>query len=56
MTLWVLLGDFNVILEICENSSVLNVNGKGMEDFRDCVDNLGIEDISMCGMFYTWIQ
>lgn len=53
---WVLMGDFNIVLKSCEHSNGLNVRGDGMHDFRDCVSDLGVEDLNMCGMYYTWIQ
>ncbi|GJW41582.1 ribonuclease H-like domain-containing protein [Tanacetum coccineum] len=53
---WVLLGEFNVILRINENSNGLAVRDDGMQEFRSCVDSLEIEDTSMNRFFYTWIQ
>ncbi|GJZ78963.1 putative RNA-directed DNA polymerase [Tanacetum coccineum] len=53
---WVLLGDFNVILRVNENSSGLAVRDNGMKEFRGCVERLEIEDINMNGFSYTWIQ
>ncbi|GJX28417.1 ribonuclease H-like domain-containing protein [Tanacetum coccineum] len=43
---WVLLGDFNVILNFNENSN----------DFRECVEVVNIEDIKVTGLFFTWVQ
>ncbi|GJY83206.1 RNA-directed DNA polymerase, eukaryota, reverse transcriptase zinc-binding domain protein [Tanacetum coccineum] len=34
----------------------MNVRGEGIQEFVECVDKLEMEDINMCGMFYTWIQ
>ncbi|GJW35252.1 RNA-directed DNA polymerase, eukaryota, reverse transcriptase zinc-binding domain protein [Tanacetum coccineum] len=53
---WVLLGDFNVILYYNENSNGINVQSFGVHEFRDCVDNLSLEDIKLTGLFFTWIQ
>ncbi|GKE06300.1 RNA-directed DNA polymerase, eukaryota, reverse transcriptase zinc-binding domain protein [Tanacetum coccineum] len=53
---WILLGDFNVILKSNENSNGLNVRSEGTQDFRECVDYLGVADINMNGLFYTCIQ
>ncbi|GJT53771.1 ribonuclease H-like domain-containing protein [Tanacetum coccineum] len=53
---WVLLGDFNVILKSNENSNGLNVRSEGTQDFKECFDCLGIVDINISGLFYTWIQ
>nr|GEW05144.1 hypothetical protein [Tanacetum cinerariifolium] len=48
--------DFNVILRSNENSNGLNIKSEDTQDFRACIDCLGIEDINMNGLFYTWIQ
>nr|GEY76397.1 hypothetical protein [Tanacetum cinerariifolium] len=53
---WVLLGDFNIILNINENINDVNVRCEGMKEFRECVENIEVEDIIICGLFYTWIQ
>ncbi|GJX38204.1 hypothetical protein Tco_0251507 [Tanacetum coccineum] len=53
---WILQGDFNVILKSNENSNGLNVRSEGTQDFRECVDYLGVADINMNGLFYTCIQ
>lgn len=53
---WVILGDFNAVLRVNENSNGFNIQGAGIKDFRDCVDKLEVEDINMTGLFYTWIQ
>lgn len=53
---WVLLGDFNVALNISDCSDVTAAKDIDMEDFRNCVESLELEDIASKGMFYTWIQ
>ena len=54
---WVMLGDFNSTLHNNENSNGLNVkNVLGMQEFRECMRNLNMEDINSCGLFFTWIQ
>ncbi|GKF31079.1 ribonuclease H-like domain-containing protein, partial [Tanacetum coccineum] len=53
---WVLLGDFNVILKSNENSNGLSIKNEDTQDFRACIDCLGMDDINMSGLFYTWIQ
>ena len=50
------LGDFNVALNISDCSDVTAAKDIDMEDFRNCVDSLELEDIASKGMFYTWIQ
>nr|GEZ77078.1 hypothetical protein [Tanacetum cinerariifolium] len=44
---WVFLGDFNVILKSNENLNGLNVKSEGTQDFRECIDCLGVTDINM---------
>nr|GEW51521.1 hypothetical protein [Tanacetum cinerariifolium] len=34
----------------------LKSRSEGTQDFRECVDCLGVADINMNGLFYTWIQ
>ncbi|GKC42597.1 RNA-directed DNA polymerase, eukaryota, reverse transcriptase zinc-binding domain protein [Tanacetum coccineum] len=53
---WVLLGDFNVLLSFDESSNCYNTRDKGMMDFKECVQDLDIEDINSYRMFYTWIE
>ncbi|GJY57634.1 RNA-directed DNA polymerase, eukaryota, reverse transcriptase zinc-binding domain protein [Tanacetum coccineum] len=53
---WVMLGDFNVVLKVNENTNCMNVRGEGIQEFVRCVESLEMEDINMCGIFYTWIQ
>jgi hypothetical protein len=53
---WVLLGDFNVALNISDCSDVSAAKDHDMDDFRNCVESLELDDIDSKGMFYTWIQ
>ncbi|GJZ76220.1 RNA-directed DNA polymerase, eukaryota, reverse transcriptase zinc-binding domain protein [Tanacetum coccineum] len=53
---WVLLGDFNVILNFNENSRGIRINNVGVNDFRECVEVVNIEDIKVTGLFFTWVQ
>nr|GEW09569.1 hypothetical protein [Tanacetum cinerariifolium] len=39
-----------------ENSNRLNVRSEGTNDFKECVDCLGVADFNMNELFYTWIQ
>ncbi|GJW50507.1 RNA-directed DNA polymerase, eukaryota, reverse transcriptase zinc-binding domain protein, partial [Tanacetum coccineum] len=52
---WVILGDFNVTLYADECSNGL-IRDCGIQDFRRCIEVLGMEDLSMNDMFFTWIQ
>ena len=53
---WVLLGDFNVALNIGDCSDLNAARDGEMEDFRVCLETLELDDIASKGMFYTWIQ
>ncbi|GJV33899.1 RNA-directed DNA polymerase, eukaryota, reverse transcriptase zinc-binding domain protein [Tanacetum coccineum] len=51
---WLLMGDFNVILDPSERSAGSSYFTSGMEDFRDCLGEIGVEDLSMSGLKFTW--
>ncbi|KAJ0954856.1 putative RNA-directed DNA polymerase [Helianthus annuus] len=51
---WLVLGDFNVIMEPSERSMGSSVVTSSMEDLRDCCSNICIEDLPATGMKYTW--
>ncbi|GJW76252.1 RNA-directed DNA polymerase, eukaryota, reverse transcriptase zinc-binding domain protein [Tanacetum coccineum] len=53
---WVIIGDFNVTLNVEEHSAGRSTISNDMQDFIDCVNNIGVEDLCMSGMFYTWIK
>ncbi|GKA33214.1 RNA-directed DNA polymerase, eukaryota, reverse transcriptase zinc-binding domain protein, partial [Tanacetum coccineum] len=52
---WVMLGDFNVVLKINENTNGMNVRGEGIREFVECVKSLEMEDINMCGIFANFM-
>ncbi|GKB51608.1 RNA-directed DNA polymerase, eukaryota, reverse transcriptase zinc-binding domain protein [Tanacetum coccineum] len=51
---WLLMGDFNVILDPLERSAGSSYFTSGMEDFRDCLGEMGVEDLCMSGLKFTW--
>ncbi|GJZ68996.1 RNA-directed DNA polymerase, eukaryota, reverse transcriptase zinc-binding domain protein [Tanacetum coccineum] len=53
---WFLMGDMNVILFPNEHSAGCSHMTSDMSDFRDCVNNIEVEDIASSGLFYTWIK
>ncbi|XP_022032393.2 uncharacterized protein LOC110933481 [Helianthus annuus] len=53
---WAVLGDFNAILHPSEKSNVQNRVNYGMEDFKRCVNEVELCDITMSGLHYTWNQ
>ncbi|GKC74586.1 RNA-directed DNA polymerase, eukaryota, reverse transcriptase zinc-binding domain protein [Tanacetum coccineum] len=54
--LWVLLGDFNVILHLNESTNGLIVKNFGLSEFKECIEELEMEDICSNEVFFTWIQ
>ena len=53
---WVMLGDFNVIMYAEEHSNSVVDNTHGVKEFRKCFEQLDMEDVTMTGLFYTWVQ
>lgn len=52
--IWCILGDFNAIRSLSEAEGGENTWDHGMEEFRDCLDSLGVEDIRALGPHFTW--
>nr|GFC81253.1 hypothetical protein [Tanacetum cinerariifolium] len=53
---WSMLGDFNAIMNAYEHSKGVVEMYKGVNEFRNYMENLDIEDLAMFGMFFTWLQ
>nr|GEX46926.1 hypothetical protein [Tanacetum cinerariifolium] len=51
---WVILGYFNAILDPSEKSMGGSKITTAMGDFRECVSDIGMEDIAMFGLRFTW--
>lgn len=53
---WIVLGDFNVGLNLEDHSrSSLGIT-LGMREFRDCIEKIEVEDLHQSGLHYTWNQ
>lgn len=39
---WMMLGDFNVILNFSDHSNIKKVILDGIQEFRDCVEDIGM--------------
>ncbi|GKF95854.1 RNA-directed DNA polymerase, eukaryota, reverse transcriptase zinc-binding domain protein, partial [Tanacetum coccineum] len=48
------MGDSNVILDPSERSVGSSIVTAGMGDFRDCLGEIGVEDLVMSGFKFTW--
>ncbi|GJV14255.1 probable L-cysteine desulfhydrase, chloroplastic [Tanacetum coccineum] len=53
---WVIMGDFNVTLKLEEHSVGKSTISNDMQEFLDCMNNIGVEDLCISRMFYTWIK
>ncbi|MFS7917032.1 putative RNA-directed DNA polymerase [Helianthus anomalus] len=53
---WVLLGDFNAIIDPCERSAGSSFINSSMSEARDCFNNIEVEDLCMSGLKFTWNQ
>ncbi|GJZ39108.1 hypothetical protein Tco_0585671 [Tanacetum coccineum] len=51
---WVLLGDFNSIIDPSERSAGSSSVTQGMVDFRDCLAKIEVADLVMSGLNFTW--
>lgn len=51
---WVLMGDFNATLDCSESSAGSSMVTRSMSEFRDCVNNMEIDDLCMSGLRFTW--
>nr|GFA66454.1 RNA-directed DNA polymerase, eukaryota, reverse transcriptase zinc-binding domain protein [Tanacetum cinerariifolium] len=53
---WVLLGDFNVTLDVAEHSAGMANRSQDMQEFFDTTNNLEIDDICNSGFHFTWTK
>nr|GEU43234.1 hypothetical protein [Tanacetum cinerariifolium] len=53
---WVLMGDFNVALDLPDVYSGASRLSVPMYDFKDCVANIEVMDINRSGLQFTWNQ
>nr|GEW30868.1 RNA-directed DNA polymerase, eukaryota, reverse transcriptase zinc-binding domain protein [Tanacetum cinerariifolium] len=53
---WILMGDFNVTLNLEEHSAGGSRINRDMQEFREYVHDIEVDDINCTGLFYTWIK
>ncbi|GJT07833.1 hypothetical protein Tco_0842295 [Tanacetum coccineum] len=53
---WILMGDFNVALNIADNHSSLSQINSAIIEFKDCVLKIKVMDINSMGLHFTWNQ
>ncbi|GJS75796.1 putative reverse transcriptase domain-containing protein [Tanacetum coccineum] len=51
---WIILGDFNTTLDPSKKFSGCSKVTTAMSNFRDCVAEIEVDDISMSGLNFTW--
>ncbi|XP_059626612.1 uncharacterized protein LOC132269441 [Cornus florida] len=51
---WILMGDFNVLLHVNDSFGGALRWTTGMQDFKECLDRNGLEDMRFTGVFHTW--
>nr|GEV95499.1 reverse transcriptase domain-containing protein [Tanacetum cinerariifolium] len=51
---WSLLGDFNVIIDPSERSFGCSSVADGMDEFRNCISQIEVNDLVMSGIQFTW--
>ncbi|XP_071705425.1 uncharacterized protein [Rutidosis leptorrhynchoides] len=53
---WLIIGDFNVSLTPEDKSTGSSVVTSEMNDFRECVENIEVEDLNQSSFHFTWVQ
>ncbi|GJR67343.1 hypothetical protein Tco_0013408, partial [Tanacetum coccineum] len=53
---WVLMGDFNVALNLKDYYLGSSIMTPKMIKFKDCVSKIAVMDINSSGIHYTWNQ
>lgn len=53
---WCLMGDFNTFLHPFETNGDMPRRLRAINDFKDCVDQLGITDLRYTGEVFTWLD
>nr|GEW92336.1 hypothetical protein [Tanacetum cinerariifolium] len=55
-SLWILMGDFNVALNLEDTYAGTSSMTSAMCDFKDCVTDIEVVDVNSSGLHYTWNQ
>ena len=55
-TAWVILGDFNVTLDVSEQSNGSSVCSNDMIEFKSCVEEVEIDDLLSSGFHFSWTK
>ncbi|GJZ96718.1 RNA-directed DNA polymerase, eukaryota, reverse transcriptase zinc-binding domain protein [Tanacetum coccineum] len=53
---WFIRGDMNVILDTNKHSAGVSFINNDMQEFKDCVNMIEVEDLYNSGLFFTWTK
>nr|GEV22676.1 RNA-directed DNA polymerase, eukaryota, reverse transcriptase zinc-binding domain protein [Tanacetum cinerariifolium] len=53
---WTILGDMNVTLDPKEHSAGSSAMTKDMINFKECVNDIEVDDVASSGLFFTWTK
>ncbi|GJW96848.1 RNA-directed DNA polymerase, eukaryota, reverse transcriptase zinc-binding domain protein, partial [Tanacetum coccineum] len=53
---WAILGDLNATLDPKEHSFGSSAVTKDMIDFKECVNDIEVDDVTSYGLFFTWTK
>nr|GEV04247.1 hypothetical protein [Tanacetum cinerariifolium] len=53
---WIIMGDQNVSLNLEDHSEGISYMTQDMEEFKDCINDIKMDDICSIGLHYTWIK
>ncbi|GJR70349.1 RNA-directed DNA polymerase, eukaryota, reverse transcriptase zinc-binding domain protein [Tanacetum coccineum] len=53
---WYILGDFNMSLSADESSAGSSYINTGMQDFKECAEDMEVADVNSTGLKFTWNQ
>ncbi|GJR00677.1 RNA-directed DNA polymerase, eukaryota, reverse transcriptase zinc-binding domain protein [Tanacetum coccineum] len=53
---WAILGDMNVTLTPNEHSTCISTMSSDMNDFKNCINSIEVEDLASSGLFFIWTK
>ncbi|XP_074351317.1 uncharacterized protein LOC141690410 [Apium graveolens] len=51
---WIMMGDFNAMLSDSECLGGAESHSPSTQEFQDCINFIGVQDVSFSGITYTW--
>ncbi|XP_071719040.1 uncharacterized protein [Rutidosis leptorrhynchoides] len=53
---WIIMGDFNASLNSTDSTTSTSTIPIATREFRDCVEEINMEDVNFTGLHFTWNQ